>query len=87
WTAQRFRQGAKQPVPFDFQADFHVCGFLWTPTEMKWFVDGREVFARENDYFKPPLHISFDCETLWGVPDPANLPATFYTDYLRVWRR
>jgi hypothetical protein len=31
----------------------------------------------------------FDCEIMegWvGLPDPADLPDTFYIDYLRVWR-
>ena len=83
------KKGAQQRVPFDFHADFHVYGFLWTPTDMKWFVDGKEVFARDNDYFSTALHIMFDCEIMqsWvGLPDPADLPSTFSIDYLRVWR-
>jgi beta-glucanase (GH16 family) len=83
------KQGAKQRVPFDFHADFHVYGFLWTPTEMKWFVDGREVFARDNDFFHTALYIVFDSEIMqsWvGLPDPADLPSTFSIDYLRVWK-
>jgi beta-glucanase (GH16 family) len=79
-------QGGKQRMPFDFSTDFHVYGFLWTQDEMKWFVDGKKVFSRENDYFKTALHVVFDCETLWGVPDLEDLPNTFYTDYVRVWR-
>lgn len=80
------RTGAQQRLPFDFHADFHVYGFLWTPTAMTWFVDGKEVFTRENDYFTRPLHLMFDCEIMWGEPDPADLPATFEIDYLRVWK-
>lgn len=79
-------QGAKQRVPFDFSSDFHVYAFLWTPAEMKWFIDGREVFNRNNDYFKRALHIVFDCETLWGIPDSSDLPAVFNIDYIRVWQ-
>lgn len=84
------KKAAKQKVPFDLWADFHVYGFLWTPTEMRWFVDGKEVFARDNDYFSQALYIMFDCEIMkdWvGLPDPADLPATFEIDYLRVWRQ
>ena len=82
------KKAMKQKLPFDFHADFHVYGFLWTPTEMKWFVDGKEVFARDNDYYSTPLYIMFDCEIMkdWvGLPDPADLPSTFEIDYLRVW--
>jgi len=83
------KKGAGQRVPFDFHSDFHIYGFLWTPSEMKWFLDGKEVFSRDNDYFTTALHIMFDCEIMegWvGLPDPADLPATFFIDYLRVWK-
>jgi hypothetical protein len=76
-------------MPFDFQADFHTYGFLWTPEVMTWFVDGEEVFSLKNDFFTTALNIIFDCEIMadWvGLPDPEDLPATFQVDYLRVWK-
>jgi beta-glucanase (GH16 family) len=76
-------------MSFDFYSDFHIYAFLWTSTEMRWFVDGKEVFARGNDYFTTALHIIFDCEIMpdWvGLPDSEDLPSTFYIDYLRVWK-
>lgn len=79
----------KTKVDFDQWADFHTYALAWTPTELRWFVDGKEVFVRENDSFKRSLHVIFDCEIMqdWtGEPDPADLPATYYVDYVRVWK-
>ncbi len=76
-------------VDFDFSADFHRYGFLWTPSEMTWFIDGKPVFSRSNDYFNTALHIMFDCEIMkgWvGLPNKEDLPAEFKIDYLRVWQ-
>ena len=76
-------------VPFDFYEDFHVYGLLWTANELVWFLDGKEVFRRKNDFFKRPLHVIFDAEIMqtWdGLPNIEDLPSTFEIDYVRVWR-
>ena len=76
-------------VEYDFHEDFHIYGLLWTPDELVWYLDGKEVFRRKNDFFKRPLHIIFDAEIMetWdGLPNPDDLPSTFQVDYLRVWR-
>ncbi len=80
----------RKQMPFDFYEDYHVYGFLWTPAELVWYVDGEEVFRRVNDYFHRPLYIVLDAEIMedWmGLPDPNDLPAVFYTDYVRVWQK
>ena len=82
-------KGSAPIIPFDFFSDFHIYSLLWTPSEMVWCVDGKEIHRRMNDYFTTGLNIMFDCEIMeeWaGLPDPADLPSTFYIDYLRVWR-
>ena len=79
----------KMKVGFDFSEDFHVYGLLWTPNELVWYIDGKEVFRRENDYFKRPLHLMLDCEIMeaWvGLPDAKDLPGKFEVDYVRVWQ-
>ena len=76
-------------VPYDFHEDFHVYGLLWTADELVWFLDGKEVFRRKNDFFKRPLHVIFDAEIMetWdGLPNVDDLPSTFEVDYVRVWR-
>ena len=79
----------KKKCDFDFWEDYHTFGFAWTPTELRWYIDGEEVFKRENDIFFRPLHVTLDCEIMsdwFGEPDPSDLPATFSIDYVRVWK-
>ena len=77
------------PVTFDFWADYHVYGFLWTETDLVWFVDGKETFRRANDRFKRPMHVTFDCEIMFdwaGEPLAADLPSVYCVDYFRYWK-
>lgn len=81
-------RSGKAKVDFDFWADFHVYGFLWTKDRLVWYVDGREVFSRENDFFHRPLHLTLDCEIMYawtGEPDRDDLPAVYSIDYVRHW--
>ncbi|HOE60905.1 MAG TPA: family 16 glycosylhydrolase [Kiritimatiellia bacterium] len=70
---------------------YHLYGFLWTEKEMVWYVDGKEYFRRDNDYFHTPLHVMFDCEiATWRRAsvkrlDPATLPASHSVDWFRRW--
>ncbi len=82
-------KGFKTKVAFDFTEDFHVYGFLWTPEELVWYIDNKEVFRRENDYFKRPLHLMLDTEIMeaWaGLPDAKDLPGKLEVDYVWVWQ-
>ena len=79
----------KVALAFDPAADFHEYGFLWTATELKWYIDGEEVFARANDRFHRPLHVTFDCEIMYswvGEPAPDELPAVYSVDWFRHWK-
>ena len=76
-------------MPYEFYDDFHIFGFLWTPDILRWYVDGKMVWERQNDFFNNPLHIVFDAEIMedWmGLPEVDDLPATFTIDYIRVWK-
>lgn len=71
---------------FDPSSDFHVYGFSWTKDELKWFIDGEEVFSRKNDRFHRPLHVTFDCEVMYtwvGEPNKDDLPQVFSIDYFK----
>jgi len=81
--------GQRTVMPYDFWADYHVYACKWTEASLTWYVDGKEVFTRENDHWKRPLHIMLDCEIMagWsGTPEAADLPAKMSIDYVRVWK-
>lgn len=76
----------KITLDFDPSADFHVYGFLWTEKELVWYIDGKEVFRRQNDRFHRPLHVTFDCEIMYswvGEPDKKSLPQVFSIDWFK----
>lgn len=76
----------KIALDFDPSADFHVYGFLWSEKELVWYIDGKEVFRRENDRFHRPLHVTFDCEIMYswvGEPDKGGLPQVFSIDWFK----
>ncbi|HJN14998.1 MAG TPA: family 16 glycosylhydrolase [Armatimonadota bacterium] len=69
--------------------DYHAYGLKWTPKAIVFYFDGEEVGRRENTHWHQALTMNFDCETMptwFGLPDEANLPAAFSTDYVRAWR-
>lgn len=78
----------KTKTDFLFHDGYHVYGFLWTPEKMVWYLDGKPTAERHSKEFDMPLHVTFDCEVFdgwFGVPDPADLPAEFRVDYIRVY--
>lgn len=67
----------------------HRYGLLWTAKTVRWFIDGQCVKTLDNTHWHQPLHLNFDSETFpdwFGLPDPAELPATFSIEYVRAWR-
>ena len=50
------------------------------------YIDGKEVFRRENDRFHRPLHVTFDCEIMYswvGEPEKGGLPQVFSIDWFK----
>lgn len=75
---------------------WHVYSIEWTPTEIKWLVDGVQFHelnikggAESTQEFHKPHYvlINFPIGGSWpGAPDETTtLPATMYCDYIRVY--
>jgi hypothetical protein len=78
---------------FDSSEDFHTYGFEWTPTYMKYYVDGVQIghtFTDKSAISQATgmymiLNLAIDG---WdGTPDSTTeWPALYQCDYVRVWQ-
>ncbi len=74
---------------FHFREGFHTATFLWEKDRLRWYLDGRLTFDHPNDYYHHAMYLNFDCEPMFGwcgEPDPADLPAVYTVQYVRVWQ-
>lgn len=69
---------------------FHTIGFQWTPTLMRWTLDGKVVREHENYVIGRPFYIlvSWEIGSYWpGKPDATTpWPAEAEIDYIRVYK-
>lgn len=73
----------------DFSADYHVLGFLSTPSGLHWYVDGIERFSTTQGIPTKPLQIILNNSTGgWdgnAVDSTTVFPASLDVDYVRVY--
>lgn len=65
-----------------------VMGLEWTRDEIVWYVDGKEIRRRNNDYWHSPETVNFDSEAFpswWGLPDSTDNGGEFRIEYFRYW--
>lgn len=65
-----------------------VAGLKWTRDEIVWYVDGKEIRRRKNDFWHSPETINFDSEAFpswWGLPSDADNGGEFEIEYFRYW--
>jgi beta-glucanase (GH16 family) len=68
--------------------DFHVYSVEWTSSELVWYVDGREVARRQNQYWHQPLDVVVSLglrPPLTKAPQASGFPTFAEIDYVRVW--
>lgn len=65
-----------------------TAGFKWTRDELVWYVNGKEIRRRHNDFWHSPETINFDSEAFpewWGLPTEADQGGEFRIQYFRYW--
>lgn len=76
--------------PWDPREGFHVYGCEWSDQEIKWYIDGKLVKTRTNEYWHQALDVvlSFGVRSpLKDKPSGKGFPTIFQVDYVRVWKR
>ena len=67
--------------------DWQTYGLLWTPRDITWFVDGRQVAHRPNAGFHDPMYLMMNLAVGgdWGGPAPAGFSADMLIDYAHIY--
>jgi beta-glucanase (GH16 family) len=81
-------------VPFNATSDFHVYGFEWTPTEVRYLVDGEPALSLPEsvarDLGRPKRIVMSAYPSTRLAPnrsfDPVVLPAEAWYDWIEVYR-
>lgn len=75
----------------DFSADFHEFAVEWSPTNIIWFVDGKERFRSRDStpHGKMFMLVNLAIGGVWpGAPDEkTQFPCAFEVDYVRVYEK
>ena len=64
--------GVNINLGFDASAAFHTYKFVWEPTRITWFVDGKQVFQTKVGAKNLPLHPQRFYMSLWSGSKTAN---------------
>lgn len=87
---KRLRERHTWEAPWDSRDAFHVYGCEWNATDIKWYVDGKLVNTRKNEYWHQTLDVvlSFGVRhPLRSEPSDKDFPTEFQVDYVRVWKK
>ena len=62
--------GGNWKAPFKWADDFHMFSLVWSPTWIRYYVDGHCVRSTRNVAFHAPLRMIFDMEIMDWLPFP-----------------
>jgi len=64
--------------------NMHVYDLVWVPGELDEYMDGNSVASCAQS-MASPMFLIIQTQTAVGMGTPANLPANFYVDYVRLY--
>jgi beta-glucanase (GH16 family) len=88
-AGQEIHEHRTWKAPWDPRDDFHVYGCEWDENTIRWFVDGKLIQSRQNDYWHQPLDIALSLglrDPLKQTPSEAGFPTVCQVDYIRAWK-
>lgn len=84
---------SKRYVGNDWSTGYHLYGVEWTPTYVRWLIDGVERYRVTTGVPKQPMWITLslcvnNCAGGWSGPVDSStvLPNRMYVDYVRVYQ-
>jgi beta-glucanase (GH16 family) len=89
-AADPIRERRTWTAPWDPRDDFHVYACEWNDKEIRWFVDGKLVASRPNQYWHQALDVVISMgmrSPLLRYPSADGFPTAVRIDYVRVWQR
>ena len=82
---------SEHPTDFDPAAGFHIVGYDWTPTEVRFFLDGESQLVVSGDaaaqltQYQRLVMSAYPSKPDWlGTFDPAELPITAELDWIEI---
>ncbi len=72
----------------DYSNDFHTYGLKWTPTNIYWYFDNREIRRSPNPGIVDPVRIILNVAIFpWELPgENTSFPTELLVDFVRVYR-
>lgn len=73
----------------DLSAEFHTYGLLWTPTELVFYFDGKEIRREANEFCHHPAPVFLSLAVIhWAGPVTDRIDgASQVIDYVRIWQQ
>ena len=82
-----------QEVDYNIHQEFHVYAFEWVPGEVRWFIDGDEVYSQSGNHIDSLVHAQKIMMNTWasiyeswvGPFNIENLPVYSFYDYVSYY--